>query len=304
MSNDSVLAKLDIAKTALLEAKTIQETKKILDVAIAAEILAKRQKMGEEAINYATSIKVEALRQLGFMLKETERAKGGEQYHTTGNSEEPVLPTLSDLGLDKKTSKLAQDVASLSEEKLEKVKQGVISLSKATNVHVSNNSGENEWYTPGEYIEAALKTMGSIDCDPASSDKANKIIQAKKYFTKEQDGLKQKWEGNVWMNPPYSQPLIDNFSEAITKKFIKHEIDQACILVNNATETNWFQRMLVVASCVCFIKGRIKFIDPDGNPNGAPLQGQAILYFGSNKENFYSNFKSFGIILWKKPEEK
>lgn len=34
------------------------------------------------------------------------------------------VPTLSDMGLDKKTSKLAQDIASLPEEQYEKVRQG------------------------------------------------------------------------------------------------------------------------------------------------------------------------------------
>lgn len=131
-STDIVLARLDTARHALAEAKTIQETKKILDVAAAAEILAKRQKLGEEAINYAMSIKVEALAQLGRMLKETPKATG-RLYRGTELAPREDIPTLADMGLDKKTSKLAQDIASLPDDKLEAVKQGVVTLSSATN---------------------------------------------------------------------------------------------------------------------------------------------------------------------------
>lgn len=137
MTNDLVLAKLETARTALAEAKTIQETKNILDVAVAAETYAKRQKLGEEAVQYATSIKVEALRQLGTMLKETPRQTA--EYRFGGGSKgtkkipiEDAPLTLSEMGLDKKTSKLAQDIASLPDEQYEKVQRGVMAISKVT----------------------------------------------------------------------------------------------------------------------------------------------------------------------------
>src|SRR3989344_7876757 len=125
-------------------------------------------------------------------------------------------------------------------------------------VHVSHNSGNNEWYTPPEYLEAARSVMGSIDTDPASSFLANKTVKATQYFTKETNGLTKKWVGNVWMNPPYAQPLIGQFTDAITEKFISGEIDQAVILVNNATETKWFKKMLsVVSYALCLVQRRI-----------------------------------------------
>lgn len=130
MQTDLVLAKLDTARTALAEAKTIQETKKILDVAAAAEILAKRQKLGEEAVQYATSIKVEALAQLGRMLQDNPKNTGARGYGKSGVTNQ--YPTLEELGLDKRTSKLAQDIAALPEDKIEAVKQGVVSISKAS----------------------------------------------------------------------------------------------------------------------------------------------------------------------------
>ena len=164
--------------------------------------------------------------------------------------------------------------------------------------HVAHASGENEWYTPPEIIIAARQAMGEIDCDPASSQKANDVVRAKRYFTADDNGLEKRWNGNVWMNPPYAQPLISKFANAIAEKYEAREIKQACILVNNATETEWFQRMLIFASAVCFLRGRVKFLDPEGQPSGAPLQGQAVIYLGENPRGFADAFFEMGIILY------
>ena len=158
--------------------------------------------------------------------------------------------------------------------------------------HVANNSGNNEWYTPAEYIEAARKAMGSIDTDPASNDIANKVVKAEKYYTIETNGLAHDWIGNVWMNPPYSSDLISKFVEKLKEQ--RANYDQAIILVNNATETQWFYEIVKIASAVCFPKSRVKFYMPDGK-TGAPLQGQAVLYVGNNTEKFIS---AFGGIGW------
>ena len=163
--------------------------------------------------------------------------------------------------------------------------------------HVSNNTGNNEWYTPAKYIEMAMAVMGSIDTDPATSVIANKTVKATKIFTAEDNGLAQKWSGNVWMNPPYAQPLISQFSEAIANKFVSGEISQGIVLVNNATETAWFQILLAQASAVCFPKSRVRFVAPDGSL-GAPLQGQAIVYFGSNAALFGEVFGKEGTVLY------
>jgi hypothetical protein len=81
------------------------------------------------------------------------------------------------------------------------------------------------------------------------------------------------------------------------EKLKNREIKQACVLVNNATETNFYQSMLCECQAVCFVKGRVKFIDQNGESSGAPLQGQTILYFGESYQKFAKVFSQFGVVL-------
>jgi len=173
----------------------------------------------------------------------------------------------------------------------------VIIDEKKSKAHVSNNSGENEWYTPECYIESAKLVMGSIDLDPASSIIANERVKANKFYTQDEDGLSFDWHGNVWMNPPYAQPLIFQF---ISKLIESKEINQAIVLVNNGTETQWGQLLLSNSSAVCFHQSRIRFIDKYGNLGQAPLQGQMICYIGSNVNNFINEFKQYGTTYTKR----
>ena len=162
--------------------------------------------------------------------------------------------------------------------------------------HVAHNSGNNEWYTPSDYIEAARRVLGSIDLDPASSDEANEVVRATQHYTIDTDGLAQTWSGRVWMNPPYSSDLVSRFTEKLAYHFDHCEVAQAIVLVNNATETQWFQALAFHASGICFPSKRVRFWSPNGVA-GAPLQGQAILYLGGNTQRFLEEFDSFGLIV-------
>lgn len=132
MSTDLVIARLGSALAALGEAKTIQDTKAILDVATAAGIYAKRQKLSEENIAFAQEVKMEALRQLGELLKATPKNTGAQGRFAGGSQSEPPVATLAEQGIDKKTSMTAQRLADLPPEKFQAVKSGEMSLSKAT----------------------------------------------------------------------------------------------------------------------------------------------------------------------------
>lgn len=198
-----------------------------------------------------------------------------------------------------KTATDAKTVAALPEEQRTEVLQRVEAgeTVKAALPHVAHNSGQNEWYTPAPWIEAARATMGGIDCDPASSAIANERVRATAIWTAEDDGRERVWGERVWMNPPYAQPLVADFCEALAVRFERGEVTQACVLVNNGTETAWFHRLLSVASAVCFPRTRVRFLAPSGEPSGSPLQGQACVYLGSNREAFTTHFRAFGVVL-------
>lgn len=164
--------------------------------------------------------------------------------------------------------------------------------------HISNNSGEQDWYTPVEFIESAREVLGSIDLDPASSETAQRFVNASEYFDKEQDGLKQDWcAKSVWLNPPYSSGTVEQFVEKLIESITSDSVKSAIVLVNNATETRWFQLLANHAKAICFTRGRIKFLDATGEPKQSPLQGQAFVYFGSAPKRFLKVFKLYGFCV-------
>lgn len=167
---------------------------------------------------------------------------------------------------------------------------------KAYPAHVSRGPSDTDWYTPPEIITAARNVLGRIDLDPASSSEANDVILADTFFTEEDDGLTRQWTGRVWMNPPYSQPLIGQFCSKLAKDFYEDRVDAACVLVNNATETSWFQELVEFASAICFPKGRIRFWHPVRGST-TPLQGQAIVYMGDDFDAFHYEFGAFGFTV-------
>lgn len=68
--------------------------------------------------------------------------------------------------------------------------------------HVAHNSGNNEWYTPQEYIDAARVVMGHIDLDPASSVIANEQIQATRFYDAQTNGLNKIGRARFGLIPP------------------------------------------------------------------------------------------------------
>ena len=163
----------------------------------------------------------------------------------------------------------------------------------------TQGTGDDQWFTPDTplwpIITLARAVLGGIDLDPASHELAQETVQAERYFTADDDGLSHEWHGRVWLNPPYSQPLIENFvSKMVTERLASH-VTAAIMLTHNYSDTAWFHEAATVADAICFTRGRVKFVSPDGEPC-APTQGQALFYFGNDVEKFTTCFRSIGFV--------
>ena len=302
------------ARSALMQAKNIDEVKDIRDKAEAMRAYAKQAGDSSEMQNMCAEIKLRAERRGGELLREMEKNKGGwANKESCSNIVLPQddLPKLADLGIDKMQSSRWQAIAQLPEEVFEeylaeKIKDkeeittaDVLRLAKGQPYFMSRNTGDFEWYTPIEIIEAAREVMGIIDLDPASCVMANEVVKAEKFYTEEDDGLKQEWSGKVWMNPPYNQPLLTFFCEKLANSYKDGFVTEAIVLVNNPTDTKWFQNLANDSTAICLTAGRVKYWKPDKTTASHPLQGQAIFYLGNNPEKFADTFSSHGAnALW------
>lgn len=207
------------------------------------------------------------------------------------------------VGVSGRYVQAAKKIAAADPKIADDVKAGRLSLSEAekklgykqsTKAMVSAET--NEWYTPPKYVEAIRKVLGEIDLDPASCATANKVVKAPEYYTKEDDGLKQKWFGRIILNPPYGDDG-PKFVARLIKEYESGNVTEAVLLLNNhVTDTKWFQPL--VNYLVCFTDHRSKFWN-DEHPEGtstSPTHGSLFVYLGKNPKTFEKHFKQFGTI--------
>lgn len=155
------------------------------------------------------------------------------------------------------------------------------------NVHFSSETPEH--YTPAHVLEAVAKLMGAIDLDPCSNSKTDPNVPAQVHYTKEDDGLQQKWAGRTYLNPPYGRGIQDWVGKLVTS-FESGDVSEAIALVPARTDTQWWQ-LLRNYPC-CFVTGRLTFI---GNDDPAPFPS-AIYYLGERHDDFFREFSAFGDI--------
>ncbi|MFZ1109005.1 MAG: hypothetical protein WAN43_11770 [Rhodomicrobium sp.] len=175
-----------------------------------------RQAKDEELLHKARRIQARALRRSGQLLEQIAPARGANQNIQEGSHPNVFTRTdaAHDVGFSEHQQKQAMRIANLPEHEFEDLVDSfdpptITDLAergtqRQTEKHVRGTfgTGENDWYTPAPYLEAAREVLGAIDLGPATSKSAQQNVQAREYFTREDDGLSLDRFGRVWLNPP------------------------------------------------------------------------------------------------------
>jgi len=140
------------------------------------------------------------------------------------------------------------------------------------NVHFS--SEDQTWTTPQEFYDK-LNEEFNFSLEPCCSKESAKC---EKFFTEEDDGLKQDWSNDVvFMNPPYGRE-IPQWIEKAHNEYLKGAT--VVCLIPSRTDTrywhNWIFPLYYENKIeIRFLKGRLKF----GNAKtSAPFPSVVIVY--------------------------
>lgn len=301
MNAPQALTRYEAARFALGEAHRVDEVKEIRNMAIALQEYA-RQANDTELLRQATEIRLRAERRWGELygvVADKAKPRGSNQHEDRSRSESDP-PTLKKMGVTFTQSAKWQKLAALPEDKfevrVEHAKARVEGMTtSAPSYPKAEYTGENEWFTPADWVEKAREALGEIDLDPASHAIAQQTIRAKTFFTAADNGLERPWFGRVWLNPPYNRALLSPFIDKLVEECASGRVDEAILLTHNYTDTEWFHAAARAAQTICFPCGRIRFLSPAGD-ECSPTQGQALFYFGADDEAFRRTFADLGLI--------
>lgn len=127
------------------------------------------------------------------------------------------------------------------------------------------SSATDMWETPKDLFDNLDEEFG-FQTDVCA---VKQNAKCQRFYTPEQDGLKQIWTGVCWCNPPYGRGI-----EKWMKKAYESNATVVC-LVPARTDTRWFHDFVLGKAEIRFIRGRLKF---GNSKNSAPFPSMLVIY--------------------------
>ena len=152
----------------------------------------------------------------------------------------------------------------------------------------------DEWSSPREVVEPIAEAIGGFDLDPCSGAERSPFADA--CYTEADDGLKQPWSGDVWVNPPYSD--VSSWA----KKAAAEAGDGARVvfLCKGDSSTEWWQSAIEQATAVCAVDRRLSFGDGD---NSAPFPSHIFVFGPVFSDSLANALDGLGAVLVKRRPE-
>jgi len=128
----------------------------------------------------------------------------------------------------------------------------------------------DDWGTPWRVVHGLELEFGPFHLDPCATPETAK---ASKFYTPDQDGLSQRWEGRVFCNPPYSQKPA-----WIRKARASAEAGALVVMLLPArTDSAWYQDLVLGHAEVRLMRRRVVFEGPGTTKR--PLDGSMLVIF-------------------------
>ena len=135
------------------------------------------------------------------------------------------------------------------------------------NTELMFSSKTDLWATPQDFFNK-LNDEFKFTLDPCANEQNHKC---EKYYTKEDDGLKQSWDNEiVFCNPPYWREIKNR-----VEKWAKSRGGVIVMLLPARTDTAWFHDYIYKKSEIRFIRWRLKFGD---SKNAAPFPSMVVIF--------------------------
>jgi len=130
------------------------------------------------------------------------------------------------------------------------------------------SSKETVWSTPQDFFNKLNEEFDfTIDVCALPEN-----AKCERYFTPEDDALKQKWTGTCFCNPPYGRE-IGQWVEKASKS--ADEGATVVMLLPARTDTKWFHNYVYGKAEIRFVAGRLKF---GGSKNSATFPSMVVIF--------------------------
>ena len=137
------------------------------------------------------------------------------------------------------------------------------------------SSKRMDWGTPKPLFDALDKAVGGFDLDPCAG-KDNRL-GTPNFYTSKMNGLRKRWNGKVFMNPPYGNRISKWIEKAFNEVSKGHAELVAC-LIPARTDTLWWHRFCMKSYDIVYLRGRVKFIADGEIVHPAPFPSAVVIF--------------------------